>query len=82
MSLPGLQMHEGSPLLRPKQCEMLTLSCATSFLYCVHAGLPYDRHWMVVRADSGKFLTQRQIPKLCQVCCCFCAVSAATADLW
>eukprot|EP00775_Hariotina_reticulata_P009814 gene9814-9972_t len=30
-------------------------------------GLPYDRHWMVVRADDGKFITQRQIPKLCLV---------------
>jgi hypothetical protein len=30
-------------------------------------GLPYDRHWMVVREENGKFLTQRQLPQLCQV---------------
>jgi hypothetical protein len=24
---------------------------------------------MVVNADSGKFITQRQVPKLCQVSC-------------
>jgi hypothetical protein len=32
-------------------------------------GLQYDRCWMVVRSDTGKFVTQRQIPKLCQVRC-------------
>lgn len=31
------------------------------------AGLPYDRQWMVVREATGKFVTQRQIPKLCKV---------------
>jgi uncharacterized protein YcbX len=30
-------------------------------------GLPYDRQWMVVREATGKFVTQRQIPKLCKV---------------
>eukprot|EP00775_Hariotina_reticulata_P009816 gene9816-9974_t len=30
-------------------------------------GFVYDRHWVVVRADTGKFITQRQIPKLCLV---------------
>jgi uncharacterized protein len=30
-------------------------------------GLLYDRHWMVVSADTGRFITQRQESKLCQV---------------
>lgn len=47
-----------------KGCKPVTVESAA----CLGTGLPYDRHWMVVRADSGKFLTQRQIPKLCQVC--------------
>lgn len=27
------------------------------------AGLAFDRNWVIVRAESGKFLTQRQLPK-------------------
>lgn len=34
---------------------------------CCSAGLPFDRQWMVVRESTGKFVTQRQIPKLCKV---------------
>lgn len=40
---------------------------------CMHrstylpAGLFYDRQWMVVNADTGKCITQRQKPKMCLV---------------
>ncbi|KAL4452002.1 hypothetical protein ABPG75_007664 [Micractinium tetrahymenae] len=30
-------------------------------------GLAFDRNWVIVRAESGKFLTQRQLPKLALV---------------
>jgi uncharacterized protein YcbX len=33
----------------------------------VAAGLAWDRRWVVVDAASGRFITQRQIPKLCLV---------------
>ena len=53
------------------QCHTLVLSSDLSDLNphtnLVLAGLPYDRQWMVVRESNGKFVTQRQIPKLCKV---------------
>jgi len=30
-------------------------------------GFHYDRQWMVVRAETGVFITQRQIPKMCLI---------------
>ena len=32
-----------------------------------HAGLLFDRNWVVVRAATGKFVTQRQQPRLALV---------------
>ncbi|KAF6263443.1 MOSC N-terminal beta barrel domain-containing protein, partial [Scenedesmus sp. NREL 46B-D3] len=45
-----------------KGCKPLAVKSAA----CLNTGLPYDRHWMVVLAETGKFITQRQFPKLCQ----------------
>eukprot|EP00878_Enallax_costatus_P004347 GHUV01004582.1.p1 GENE.GHUV01004582.1~~GHUV01004582.1.p1 ORF type:complete len:341 (+),score=87.36 GHUV01004582.1:522-1544(+) len=46
-----------------KSCKGMPATAAA----CGGTGLPYDRQWMVVTADTGKFLTQRQLPKLCLV---------------
>lgn len=46
-----------------KGCQGIPLKSAAVTL----TGLPYDRQWMVVREATGKFVTQRQIPKLCKV---------------
>ncbi|MBB6522921.1 MOSC domain-containing protein [Pseudoteredinibacter isoporae] len=32
-----------------------------------YTGLLHDRSWMVVRADNGQFVSQRQLPKMCLV---------------
>lgn len=45
-------------------------------------GLPYDRQWMVVREGTGKFITQRQIPKLCKVSCLICNRLVPVGCLW
>eukprot|EP00879_Flechtneria_rotunda_P009237 GHRR01009670.1.p1 GENE.GHRR01009670.1~~GHRR01009670.1.p1 ORF type:complete len:262 (+),score=80.80 GHRR01009670.1:281-1066(+) len=46
-----------------KGCKGIAVPSAA----CTPTGLPYDRHWMVVLEDNGKFVTQRQVAKLCQV---------------
>ena len=45
-----------------KSCQGITLSRVTA-----HArGFSLDRQWMVV-TEEGQFLTQRQLPKMCQI---------------
>ncbi|DBB02428.1 TPA: hypothetical protein ACH3X3_011428 [Trebouxia sp. C0006] len=35
-----------------------------SHIYRAGAGLAYDRNWMIVKEEKGKFVTQRQVAKL------------------
>jgi uncharacterized protein YcbX len=46
-----------------KSCKGMS----TASIQCESTGLPYDRQWMVVTAETGKFLTQRQLPKMCLI---------------
>jgi len=34
-----------------------------SHIYWAGAGLAYDRNWMIVKEEKGKFVTQRQAAK-------------------
>lgn len=50
------------------QVWSLTTLCAAngselSHIYRAGAGLAYDRNWMIVKEDKGKFVTQRQVAK-------------------
>lgn len=50
------------------QVRSLTTLCAASggelsHIYRAAAGLAYDRNWMIVKEDKGKFVTQRQVAK-------------------
>jgi len=50
------------------QVASLTTLCAatggeTSHIYRATAGLAYDRNWMIVKEEKGKFVTQRQVAK-------------------
>ena len=50
------------------QVRSLTILCAAcggemSHIYRAGAGLAYDRNWMIVKEEKGKFVTQRGVPK-------------------
>jgi len=50
------------------QVRSLTILCAAcggemSHIYWAGAGLAYDRNWMIVKEEKGKFVTQRQVAK-------------------
>ncbi len=50
------------------QVRSLTTLCAASgggmsHIYGVGAGMAYDRNWMIVKEEKGKFVTQRQVAK-------------------
>lgn len=48
----------------PSQCSAVLAPACTC---CDHAGLACDRKWVIVKEGDGKFITQRQVPKLCMV---------------
>ena len=48
------------PLLSKSQWDAVT-----------HTGLPFDRRWMVVDEDTGRFVTQRTHPQMATVRPCF-----------
>ena len=46
-----------------KGCGGIALNSATLGLH----GFEYDRHWLVVRASTHGFVTQRQFPRMCLI---------------
>ena len=48
-----------------KSCKGISVQSAVATPF----GLKYDRQWMIVEKDSGKFITQRTYPKMTQIIC-------------